>query len=117
MGLLKRLAGGEMPKPPEQAVIVAFHFQPVSDLQPVFDLESALEDAIAQASAGEFDGNEVSVDGGAHALYMYGPDADRLFAAVQPVLDACPFMQGATVTLRYGPPAGETRERQVVIGA
>jgi hypothetical protein len=35
---------------------------------------------------------------------MYGPDADTLFNAIGPVLQATDFMRGASVTLRYGPP-------------
>jgi hypothetical protein len=48
---------------------------------------------------------------------MYGPDADRLLEVVQPVLEACSFMRGARITLRYGPPAADVRERQLVLGS
>jgi len=48
---------------------------------------------------------------------MYGPDADRLFETVQPLLEACAFMRGARITLRYGPRAADVRERQVVLGS
>jgi len=63
----------------EHCVKVLFPFEG-ADLGPVFALEDELTAAIEQVHAGEFDGNEVG-DGEA-VLYMYGPDADALYAAV-----------------------------------
>lgn len=100
--------------PPEHAVIVHFNYGS-TDLQPLFALEDELEDAIAAAAAGAYDGNEVAADGSDGFLYMYGPDADKLLAAVKPVLEACEFMRGATVTVRYGPPEDGVREFSVTI--
>lgn len=118
MGILTRLFG--MPGPesqaPEQAVIVTFKYGS-TDLEPIFKLEKELEEAINIAAAGEFDGNEVAADGGDASLYMYGPDADVLFAAVRPVLEACPFMDGAMVRLRYGPPEDGVREMEYFLGS
>jgi hypothetical protein len=51
------------------------------------------------------------------SLYMYGPDADRLFAAVRPVLETAAFMRGARVKLRYGPAGSGAEARTVVLGA
>lgn len=100
---------------PEHAVIVHFRYgQP--DLDPLRAVESRLEAAIEKAGVGEFDGDEIAVDLSDGSLYMYGPDADRLFAAIRPVLDTTPFLRGATVRLRYGPPAQGTRETALVIG-
>jgi len=48
---------------------------------------------------------------------MYGPDADRLFAAVRPVLESAGFMQGARVRLRYGKAQSGAREEVIVLGA
>ena len=45
---------------------------------------------------------------------MSGPDADRLFAAVRPVLEGADFMRGARMTFRYGPPRMAC-EREVVV--
>jgi hypothetical protein len=69
-----------------------------------------LREAIAQAGAGEFDGNEFG--GGEVTLYAYGPDADALFAVMAPVLRDIPF-RPAHIVLRYGsasdPSAAELR--------
>jgi hypothetical protein len=120
MSLLRKLFGSRPaaaePAAPEHAVIVAFDFGS-SDPQPVFDLSTRLEQAIAAAGAGEFDGNELAADGSDGTLYMYGPDADRLFAAVRPVLEAAAFMQGARVKLRYGPAGSDAPARTIVLGA
>jgi hypothetical protein len=51
-------------------------------------LEKKLETAVGAAKVGEFDGNEMAVDGSDGFLYMYGPDADQLFDAVKPVLES-----------------------------
>ncbi|HEY6198158.1 MAG TPA: hypothetical protein VI231_06100 [Candidatus Binatia bacterium] len=93
----------------DHAVIVDFVYGK-TDLEDLSVLEDQIIEAIDQNEAGEFDGNEIAVDGSEATLYMYGPDADRLFAAVKPVLDSSPFMRGATVRLRYGPPEAGVRE-------
>ncbi len=100
----------------EHAVIVHFAYGS-TDLEPIFRLEDQLEAAIAAAGVGEFDGNEVAADGSDGYLYMYGPDADKLFDAVRPVLESAPFMRGAQVQKRYGPPEDGTPEVSVTIGS
>ncbi len=98
----------------EQAVIVHFQYGS-TDLSRLFALQDRLESAIAAAKAGEFDGNEIAVDGSDGYLYMYGPDADRLFAVVLPVLKSSDFMKGAEVRRRYGPPDDNSREVVITI--
>ena len=89
----------------EQAVIVHLRFQEDSFGSPkerdaISDLEDQLEQAIGTASVGEFDGDEFG--GGRCVLYMYGPDADRLFATVEPILRATPVARGGFALKRYG---------------
>lgn len=95
--------------PPEHAVIVEFSYGS-TDLKPIFELGDRLREAIESAGAGEYDGNEVEAVGASGSLYMYGPSADALFNVVGPILRTCPFMRGATVRLRYGPPGKESRQ-------
>lgn len=104
-------------KPVEQAVIVSFGYGGSTDLAPLFALEQELESAIAAAGVGEYDCNEVAVDGRDGTLYVYGPSADRLFAAVKPVLESCSFMKGAVVRLRYGRPGDGVPERELRLGS
>ena len=77
-----------------------------TDLSRLFSLEERLEQAINAAGVGEFDGNEVATDGSDGTLYMYGPDADALFAAVRPGLEATDFMRGARVEAALRPSRG-----------
>ena len=44
-------------------------------------------------------------------LFMYGPDAERLFAGVEQTLRNYPLCQGARVVIRRGGPGSEERER------
>jgi len=88
----------------EHAVILSF---PVtSSLEvggvPLQALEDRLADAIDMHDAGEFDGDVLGPDDA--TLYMYGPDADRLFAAIRPVLKRVRFPIGSYVVKRYGDP-------------
>ncbi|HVS18698.1 MAG TPA: hypothetical protein VMT18_08875 [Planctomycetota bacterium] len=100
---------------PEHAVLVHFAYGS-TDLSRLIALEDRLEEAIGVAGVGELDGNEVATDGSDGSLYMYGPDADALFAAVRPTLEGSDFMRGARVTLRYGPPVDGCRQVDVVLG-
>ena len=101
---------------PEHAVIVHFSYGS-TDLSRLFKLEEKLEAEIANAKAGELDGNEVAVDGSDGYLYMYGPDGDRLFKVIEPLLKETPFMKGAKVKIRYGRPTDGVREREISIAS
>jgi hypothetical protein len=94
----------------EHAVIVRFDYAAES-LDPLHDLEEQLESAIVSAGVGEFDGNEIAAGLSDGSLYMYGPDADALFAVVRPLLVAAHCLRNARVTLRYGPPQDDVHER------
>lgn len=85
---------------PEQAVIVFITSIPADS--GLDEIEDPIMDAIERADVGEFDGNEIGPDGA--ELYMYGPDADALWAAVRPVLEKAPIGPGSYATLRYGEP-------------
>ncbi|MEN3377372.1 MAG: hypothetical protein V7604_2727 [Hyphomicrobiales bacterium] len=90
----------------EQAVLVYLRlidhpFGSDREREAIFDLEDMLCDAIDGQDVGLFDGEEFG--GGRCVLFMYGPDADRLFAVVEPVLKASRFMRSGFVIKRYGP--------------
>jgi hypothetical protein len=99
---------------PEHAVLVQFAYGS-TDLSRLFALEERLEQLIEHAGVGEFDGNDLAADGSDGTLYMYGPDADALFAVVRPALEATDFMRGARVRLRYGPPKDGVREVELLL--
>lgn len=102
--------------PPEHAVIVRFSvsddtFGNPEERAAFLTLETTIARAIDAAGAGEYDGNMFG--NGEVVLYAYGPDADRLFAVMEPHLrgyEARP----ASCVLRYGTASDpEAPEREV----
>jgi hypothetical protein len=101
----------------EQAVLIRF---PLSDgglgsaceLEVLGGLSDDIADVVAESGAGEFDGHEVGE--GEYLLFLYGPDADELFDAVEPLLSRQPWPGGASAVKRYGPPGAA--EVRVTIG-
>jgi hypothetical protein len=93
----------------EHAVIV---YLKNTGLDEVFGLEEQLEVAITQAQAGEYDGNEVALDGSEAVLYAYGPDADALWEAMKPVITGASPDPGSYVVKRYGD-ASDTSTKEV----
>ena len=89
-----------------------------NDLTPLYAVEEVLTTAISAAGAGEYDGHEVALlDTDDAYLFMLGPDAEKLFEAARPVLEASPLLRGAQVTLRFGDLDDEDApERAFVLG-
>jgi len=83
----------------------------------MYDVEEQLEAAIDDAGVGEFDGDEMAVDLSNGSLYMYGPDAEALFAVVRPVLAGTACLSNTRVTLRFGPPEDDVPERVELLDA
>lgn len=99
----------------EQAVIVHFKYGS-TDLTKLHVLEDELEQKLTNRSVGEYDGHEIAVDGSDGTFYLYGPDAKGVYEEVKDILTKSPFMNGAEVTLRYGPPEDGVRQEVFVIG-
>jgi plasmid stabilization system protein ParE len=74
----------------------------------VRSLERDIEAIIDSSGLGEFDGDEFG--GGEAVLYLYGPDADKLYGAIEGALRAV-SLRPAHVILRYGD-AGDPTARQ-----
>ena len=99
----------------EHAVIVYFDYKK-PDLKPLHKLADTLEKIINDHSVGEYDGHEMAVNYNDGILYMYGPNAETLFKAIKPVLEATDYMQGAIAKLRFGPHEDGVKEIEVQIG-
>lgn len=99
---------------PEQAVIVSFDYG-IEGLDVLYELEDKLEYIISENGVGEYDGHEMATDYSDGNLYMYGPNAERLFQVIQPTLKETEFMKGATAKLRFGPPGDGVKEIEVEI--
>ena len=98
----------------EHAVIVHFNYE-IKGLDSLFKLEDELEEVILEKKVGEYDGHEIAMDYSDGYLYMYGPNAETLFKAIKPTLEACNFMKGAKAIIRFGPPADGVKEIEVEI--
>ena len=70
-----------------------------TERQQFMELEQRLEQSIKKARVGEFDGNEFG--DGECVWYMYGPDADALWGAVEPIVRAA-AQAGSFVVKRRG---------------
>lgn len=103
-----------LPRPgkPDQAVIVYLNGTSLPDsVYEEYDLatlEDRLKAAVARQNLGEFDGDEMGPT--ETALFLYGPDAEALFAGVERTLRDYPLCQGARVVLRRGGPGAGQRE-------
>jgi hypothetical protein len=93
----------------DHAVIVHFRYGS-TDLTRLFELEDRIEEAIEAAEVGQLDGDLIATDGSDAYLYLYGADADRLLAVIEPILATADFMEGAEVTRQYGPAEPGVRE-------
>ena len=97
----------------EQALIVSIRLRSgdmgsSDERQRIRTLEDQLSAAIKDSGLGEFDGDEFG--NGVCTIYMYGPSADRLLTAVQPILKKFRAPAGSYLIKRYGKP-GAKQER------
>ncbi|HTC63691.1 MAG TPA: hypothetical protein VK709_12675 [Candidatus Saccharimonadales bacterium] len=115
MGLFSKLFGSrnsEKDGPPMQEVEVHFAYGS-TNFQHVYSFGDVLQHAIAEAKVGEYDGHALPADGSEGRYFVYGPDAEAIYKAIAPVLQASPLMRGATVTLIYGPRRRGTAKRVI----
>jgi hypothetical protein len=85
----------------EHALIVHFQYGS-TDLGNLFALEDQLIAVVDSGGVGQVDGHEIAVDGSDGYFYIYGPDADRLFEVVRPILANTDKVTEPVVSLRYG---------------
>ncbi len=113
MNLLSKLFVKQKPETPlnEQAVLVYLDASGLAgDVYAAYDtstLEDQLIEVIESQSLGEFDG----IESGEFetVLFMYSPDSEALFRAIQTTLRAYPLCQNARVVIRQGGPGATER--------
>lgn len=98
----------------EHSVIVHFYYG-MEELDPLHELDMALDAKIEAEGVGKYDYHEIAMDGTDGFLFMYGPNADLLFKTALPILERTHFMRGAVATLRFGPLNVEASEIDVEI--
>jgi hypothetical protein len=101
----------------EHAVIVHLRldddgFGSAEKRESINELQDVLADAIDEAEAGEFDGDEFGE--GECVLFMYGPDADVLFDTIKPILKKSPHSKGGFAIKRYGE-ASDPKAKEVKV--
>jgi len=74
-------------------------------------LERDIETILDGGDVGELDGDEFG--GGEAVLYLYGADADSLFAAIEPLLRGS-SLRPAHVILRYGEASDPTARERLI---
>ena len=89
----------------EQALLVYLklsddEFGDFEEREALFRLEDEIEPKVLSSGAGEHDGHEFG--GGFGTLYMYGPDADKLFDVVIGSVRNHPARDGSYIVKRYG---------------
>ena len=91
----------------EHAVIAHLRLQEggfgtTNERQRLMKLEQRIEQSIKKAGVGEFDGDEFG--DGECVWYMYGPDAEALYRAVEPIVREAATQAGSFVVKRRGDP-------------
>lgn len=73
-------------------------------------LKHMLEDALEDDETGMLDGWDYGMN--ECTIYMYGPDADALWATAKPIIDSYRhIIAGGKALLRLGPPERGTKEK------
>jgi hypothetical protein len=113
-GFLKRVFGPGPPAAPPEQQAVLVHLDGTGLPASIYEqhdlatLEERLQEAIEHAAVGEYDGNDFAET--EVTLYAYGADAEKLFAAMEPILREYPLCRNARVVVRPGGPDTPGRE-------
>lgn len=112
MGIFDKLMGKRGQPKTEECVLIRLDGVSLPDaVYAEFDLstlEGQLIEAIQRSNAGELDGHETGEK--ETTIFTYGPDADRLYAVMEPTLKSYPLCKNARVTVRKGGPGSPETE-------
>ncbi len=76
------------------------------DVRAIIPFSKAVErirEMLAGTRIGEYLEDDMAIDGGDAEAILCGPDAQRLYETISPVLSELRFLHGAKVTFVYGP--------------
>lgn len=98
------------PVPPQQALFIRLDGESlpraIYEEYGLSGFESQLE--VALGGLGEVDGHAIGATD--TIIYLYGPDAEAMYRAVERILKTHPLAQDASVTIRKGPPGTARHE-------
>jgi hypothetical protein len=100
----------------EQAVIIEFNYG-LKDDEPFYDLSDKLKTIVEESGLGEYDGHEIAMNNSEGSFYLYGPDAKKLYKVVKETIEKTPFMAGANIRLRLGPPEDGVKEVSFILNS
>lgn len=104
MGIFSKRQGKQTGE--QEAVLI--HIDSVDLPDEFLQLNERPYEEVERSGDGEFDGNEIGE--GSATLFAYGPDADRLFRAMEPTLRSFPVCRDARVVIRHGGPGSPQTE-------
>jgi hypothetical protein len=94
---------------------VSIHFRyGQADWSPFFAFEKVIENVIARAAVGNYEGNLLAVGGKDGYMDFCGPSAVALFEVLKPHLLGAQCLKGIEVTLRYAQ-GTDQRPRELII--
>lgn len=99
----------------EDSVIIHFNYG-IGRMDELYELRDKLEKEIEKKNLGEYDGHEIAIDYSDGYLFMYGPNAEKLFNGIKDILDKTNFMKGAKAKLRFESIDDHAKEIIVEIG-
>jgi hypothetical protein len=99
------------PKKFQEHSVIIFFENGLPYPQALYETVDELFDFFDNKKEGYFDGYCTCEDDSHGWLYMYGPDADKLFEVVKPVFERTSFLKKGIVTLQYGPPGTGARHK------
>lgn len=71
-------------------------------------LEEEITAILSENDLGEFDG--VDQGQGEIDMFIYGPDAEKIYSAIETTLNDSPLCVNARIEIRKGPPGSPQRE-------
>ena len=102
------------PAPSGHSIVIRFRFGQ-HNLDPISYLEGRINAALRNRSLGAYAGCKMEDDYSHGFLYLHGPNADELFAAIRPELEKNALMDRAEIRLRYGPLNVQAEEKVLTI--
>lgn len=83
----------------DESLTVHFTDYGNKNLARVFIASNEIETALDESRLGILDGNLLAVDGSDGYLFLFGPDARKLYEDIKPILLRTPIFHGAEITL------------------
>ena len=85
----------------EQSLTILFEYG-LPDDRPFYDLSDRFFQLFDKNTIGEYDGHEIEMNNADGSYFFFGPDANAIFEAIEPILKEYAFLKGARIIIRNG---------------